>query len=54
MEPAERTRTDEIDLPATSSAPTLVVAETAIPSHRRPWPGDLDETEESHLIRGYD
>ncbi|MCX2730226.1 hypothetical protein OOZ19_08225 [Saccharopolyspora sp. NFXS83] len=53
MEPAERDRADALDSPS-GSVHTLM-PEAAIPAqHRQPWPCDLEEADESHLIRGYD
>lgn len=53
MEPAERDRADVLDSPR-GSVHTLI-PDTAIPAqHRPPRPRDLEETDESHLIRGYD
>ncbi|WP_243787667.1 hypothetical protein [Saccharopolyspora gloriosae] len=53
MDPAERNRADALDYPS-ASVHTLMPDATIPAQHRQPWPDDLDDTDESHLIRGYD
>lgn len=53
MEPADHTPADQFD-PPRASVQTLL-PDAAVPGqHRGQWPGELDDADESHLIRGYD